>query len=74
MNSHLFNSYVRPICSNSGFILCFRSSKSDLMAKEIEGGARAKCKQRKPKPPVKKESSAVSHSDHGSKRIDDVKL
>lgn len=44
------------------------------MAKEIEGGARAKCKQRKPKPPVKKESSAVSRSDHGSKRIDDVKL
>ncbi|RWR81678.1 protein UPSTREAM OF FLC [Cinnamomum micranthum f. kanehirae] len=51
-----------------------RSSKSDLMAKEMESSARAKCIPRKPKPQMKKESSTISRTLHGSKRIDDVKL
>lgn len=55
-------------------VLYFRSSKSDLMAKEMESSARAKCIPRKPKPQMKNESSTISRTLHGSKRIDDVKL
>lgn len=50
-----------------------RSSRSDLMAKEINSSARSKCIPRKPKAALKKESNPISSSSHGSKRMEDVK-
>ncbi|XXG75100.1 hypothetical protein AAC387_Pa07g3681 [Persea americana] len=50
-----------------------RSSRSDLMAKEINSSAQSKCIPRKPKAPPKKESNTISSSSHGSKRMEDVK-